>query len=278
MSERERRRSQWHVKGAGDDPIPPAAAKFSAEARLICFDEFQVTQIADAMILSRLFEALFARGVTMVSTSNRPPNDLYKDGLNRHRFAPFITLLTQKCETVELVAARDYRLERLTAAPVWYTPLSSEADAAMDAAWTRLIAPTTAGPGTIHVAGRSVPVPGEAAGAARFSFNDLCANPLGPADYLAIATRYHTIFLDHIPALSPQNKNEAIRFTTLIDALYEAKTNLVASAETGPDDLYRAGDGSFEFQRTASRLHEMQSAEYIGQERVRLSEQSGSIT
>lgn len=270
LDQRERRRSQWHVKGAGDDPIPPAAAKFSANIRLICFDEFQVTQIADAMILSRLFEALFARGVTMVSTSNRPPQDLYKDGLNRQRFTPFIDLLTEKCEAVELVAARDYRLERLTAAPVWYTPLGSQADASMDAAWARLIAPAVPAPSAVHVAGRQVPVPAEAAGAARFTFADLCANPLGPADYLALAARYHTIFLDHIPTLSPQNKNEAIRFITLIDALYEAKTNLVASAAAGPDALYPSGDGSFEFQRTTSRLHEMRSADYIALERVRV--------
>lgn len=268
LNQKERRRSQWHVKGAGDDPIPPAAAKIAAEARLICFDEFQVTQIADAMILSRLFEDLFERGVTMVSTSNRPPIDLYKDGLNRQRFTPFIDLLTTKCETVELVAARDYRLERLTAAPVWYTPLGPVADNAMDTAWARLITPTPPTPGTLHVAGRTVPVPAEAAGAARFTFADLCAQPLGAADYLALAARYHTIFLDHIPALSPQNKNEAIRFTNLIDALYESKANLVASAAAEPDALYTTGDGSFEFQRTASRLHEMRSADYIGLERV----------
>ena len=268
LSQKDRRRSQWHVKGAGDDPIPPAAAKIAAGARLICFDEFQVTQIADAMILSRLFKALFARGVTMVSTSNRPPEDLYKDGLNRQRFLPFIELLNEKCEAVELVAARDYRLERLTSAPVWYTPLGAEANAAMDAAWSRLIAPSMPAAGALHIAGRTIPVPAEAAGAARFTFDDLCANPLGPADYLAIAARYHTLFLDHIPALSPQNKNEAIRFITLIDALYEAKTNLVASAAASPDDLYPAGDGSFEFQRTTSRLHEMRSGEYIGLERT----------
>lgn len=268
LSQKERARSQWHVKGADDDPIPPAAAKFSASARLICFDEFQVTQIADAMILSRLFEALFARGVTMVATSNRPPHDLYKDGLNRQRFTPFIDLLTEKCEAVELVAARDYRLERLTAAPVWYTPLGATANSAMDAAWARLITPAIPARGQLHIAGRTVPVPFEAAGAARFSFADLCARPLGPADYLAIAARYHTIFLDNIPALTPENKNEAIRFITLVDALYEAKTNLVASAAAAPDALYTSGDGSFEFQRTTSRLHEMRSAEYIGTERI----------
>lgn len=268
LSQSERRRSQWHVKGAGDDPIPPAAARIAANGRLICFDEFQVKQIADAMILSRLFEALFENNVTMVATSNRPPRDLYKDGLNRHRFEPFIALLQEKCESVELVADRDYRLERLTSAPVWYTPLGADADAAMDKAWTGLIAPAKQTATTINVAGRDVPVPAEASGAARFSFEDLCANPLGPADFLAIAARYHTVFIDNIPALGSENRNEAIRFITLIDALYEARTNLVASAAVEPDALYPEGDGNFEFQRTASRLFEMRSSEYIGLEKI----------
>lgn len=182
LSPPERRRSQWRVKGAGDDPIQPAAAKIAASARLICFDEFQVTQIADAMILSRLFEALFDRGVTVVSTSNRPPEDLYKHGINRQLFLPFIKLLEQECETLELVSARDYRLERLTEAPVWHTPIGPEANSHLDAAWTRLTLDAPAPSETLDVSGRALHVPRAAGGCCRFSFEDLCVNPLGPAD------------------------------------------------------------------------------------------------
>ena len=273
LSEKERKRSQWRVRGESlDDPIGPAAAKIAASAKLLCFDEFQVTQITDAMILSRLFDALFARGITMVSTSNRPPDDLYKDGLNRQHFTPFIERLKQKCDTLNLASERDYRLDRLSEAPVWYTPLGPEADAALDAAWTRLTLCAEPETLSLNISGRTLPVPAHAGGLARFTFEDLCARPLGPADYLAIAARFHTLLIDHIPKLSPENKNEAIRFVTLIDALYEAKTNLIASAAAEPDALYTRGDGSFEFQRTASRLFEMRSTEYFALERVAVEE------
>ena len=269
LSDKEKKRSQWRVRGEPlDDPIGPAAAKIATHAKLLCFDEFQVTQITDAMILSRLFDALFARGITMVSTSNRPPDDLYKDGLNRQHFTPFIERLKQKCDTLNLTAARDYRLDRLCEAPVWYAPLGPDADAALDAAWSRLTLDAKPETLSLNINGRALPVPAHAAGLARFDFADLCARPLGPADYLAIAARFHTVLIDRIPKLSPENKNEAIRFVTLIDALYEAKTNLIASAAAEPDTLYTKGDGSFEFQRTASRLFEMRSTEYFAQERA----------
>ena len=273
LSAKERKRSQWRVKGSNlDDPIGPAAAKIAASAKLLCFDEFQVTQITDAMILSRLFDALFAQGVTMVSTSNRPPDDLYKDGLNRQHFTPFIDRLKQQCDTLNLSADRDYRLDRLSEAPVWHAPLGPKSTEAMDKAWARLTLNAQPEALTLNISGRPLPVPAHAGGLARFSFHDLCAQPLGPADYLAIAARFHTVLIDNIPTLTPDNRNEATRFVTLIDALYEAKTNLVASADADPDALYPDGAGSFEFQRTASRLYEMRSTEYFAAKRVAPSE------
>ena len=266
LSASERRRSQWRVKGAGDDPIAPAAAKIAASAQLLCFDEFQVTQIADAMILSRLFENLFARGVTVVATSNRPPHDLYKDGINRELFLPFIDLLQDKCDVVELVSERDYRLQRLTEAPLWHVPLGSASTGEMDRIWKKLTLGAQPTSCELDVGGRILVVPRQAAGCARFSFADLCETPLGPADYLAVAAQFHTVLLDDIPTLAREKRNEAARFVTLIDALYEARTKLVASAAAEPDALYPEGDGSFEFQRTASRLHEMRSNDYIGAE------------
>ncbi len=263
-----RRKSQWRVRGAGDDPIEPAAAKAASEARLLCFDEFQVTQIADAMILKRLFEGLFARGVTVVATSNRHPNELYKDGVNRQLFTPFIDLLIERTEVFELVAAKDYRLARLSEAPVWHAPLDGEAQIALDEAWSRLTVCAAPMAGELHVQGRALPVPAYCGGVARFTFEELCARPLGPADYLEIAASFQTVILDAIPILGPENRNEAARFVALIDALYEAKVKLVASAAAEPDALYPRGDGSFEFQRTASRLYEMRSDDYLGAEHV----------
>ncbi|MEM9669641.1 MAG: cell division protein ZapE [Pseudomonadota bacterium] len=266
LSPAERRKSQWRVPGAGDDPIAPAAEKVAAGAKLLCFDEFQVTQIADAMILSRLFEGLFQRGVTVVATSNRPPKDLYLNGINRELFLPFIDKLEAYCDVVEILSDRDYRLARLTEAPLWHAPLGASARSEMDQIWQRLTLGKEAKSCEIDVGGRMVRVPCQAAGCARFSFADLCAQPLGPSDYLAIAAQFHTVLIDSIPELTPDKRNEAARFVTLVDALYEAKTKLVASAAAEPDDLYPSGDGSFEFQRTASRLHEMRSNDYIGAE------------
>lgn len=248
----------------GADQLLARAAKAVAEeAQLLCFDEVQVTDIADALILGRLFERLFAEDVVIVATSNRPPDELYKNGLNRQLFLPFITLIKARVDLVELAGPRDYRLERLMAAPVYYAPLGPAADAAMDAAWRRLTHGAEPHPVNLDVQGRSLHVARQAAGVARMSFDDLCARPLGAADYLELAERFHTLLLEHIPRLSPSMREEAARFRTLIDALYEAKTKLVASAEAPPQQLYPEGDQSFEFERTASRLIEMRSEAYL---------------
>ncbi|MEL7545548.1 MAG: cell division protein ZapE [Pseudomonadota bacterium] len=245
------------------DPIPPVAKELADGIRVLCFDEFQVTQIADAMILSRLFEHLFELRVTVVATSNRPPDDLYKNGLNRELFTPFIDLLKTKCDVLELAANRDYRLERLSEAPVWHI---SPAEAALDRAFERLTLGAEPQSCELSVQGRTLNVPREAAGVARFTFEELCARPLGARDYLTLAATFHTLILEDIPRLSPENRNEAARFVALIDALYESRVKLVASAATEPEQLYVHGTGSFEFQRTASRLHEMRSTEYMAEE------------
>lgn len=271
MPEGERKRSQWRVKGAGDDPIPPVAKQVAAEAQLLCFDEFQVTQIADAMILARLFDQLFQRGVTMVATSNREPDDLYKDGINRPLFLPFIQHLKDRCDIFHLASDRDYRLDRLIAAPVWYAPLGPKADAALEEVWTRLTSGAHAQHVTLTVKGRKLEVSREAAGVAWFSFEELCARPLYSRDYLTIAANFHTIILRGIPQLGSEKRNEAARFVALIDALYEAKIKLVASAAAEPETLYPEGDGAFEFERTVSRLHEMRSTDYLAEERVEIS-------
>jgi cell division protein ZapE len=251
-------------RGAGQDQLISDAAKNVAEeARLLCFDELQVTDIADAMILGRLFERLFEEDVVVVATSNRPPDDLYKSGLNRQLFLPFIGLIKSKLDLVEIAGPRDFRLQQLMAAPVYYAPLGPAADEAMERAWKRLTAGATPQHVTLDVSGRALRVEREAAGVARFSFDELCARPLGPADYLEIAERFHTVLLENVPRLSPSMREEAARFRTLVDALYEAKVKLVASADAQPHDLYPAGDQSFEFERTASRLMEMRSKAYL---------------
>ena len=256
----------WRKTGSGD-PIAPAAKRIADSARVLCFDEFHVTQIADAMIISRLFEQLFERGVTVVATSNRKPADLYTNGINRELFLPFIRRLEQEVDVLELKAARDYRLERLTAAPVYYTPLGSGSDAAMDAAFARLTAGAAPHAETLDVAGRKLHVPRQAMGVARFTFDELCKQPLGAADYLTLARHYPTVLVDRVPRMGNDQRTWAARFVTLIDALYESKTKLLMSADAPPDDLYISGDGAFEFQRTASRLHEMRSADYLAAER-----------
>jgi cell division protein ZapE len=252
------------ARSAGQDQlIADAAREIADDARLLCFDELQVTDIADAMILGRLFERLFEEDVVVVATSNRPPDDLYKNGLNRQLFLPFIALLKSKLDLVEIAGPQDFRLQQLMAAPVYYAPLGPAADEAMDRAWKRLTAGAAPQHVTLDVGGRALRVEREAAGVARFSFEELCARPLGPADYLEIAERFHTVLLENIPRLTPAKREEAARFRTLIDALYEAKVKLVASADAQPHELYPGGDQSFEFERTASRLMEMRSEAYL---------------
>jgi cell division protein ZapE len=272
LSSPEKRRHPAYARNAGDDPIAPTAKHVAQRAALLCFDEFHVNQIADAMILGRLFEQLLDRGVTVVATSNRRPSELYPNGLNRQLFVPFIQRLEGELDVFELKAAGDYRLDRLRAAPVFYAPLGPQADAAMDAAFTRLTAGAADAADTLEVQGRRIGVPRQAMGVARFTFEDLCTKPLGAADYLAVARNYHTVLVDRVPKMSRDERTWAARFVTLIDALYESKTKLVMSAGAEPDELYPAGDGAFEFQRTASRLHEMRSAEYLGAEREQMAE------
>ncbi len=264
-----RRRHAGANPKALDDPMPPVAADIAEDAMLLCFDEFQVTDIADAMLLGRLFEALLAKGVVVVATSNRHPDDLYRDGLNRQLFLPFIALLKSRLDVIHLDAAQDYRLDRLSGASVYHTPLGAAADAAMDEAWTAMIAGSRERPETIHVKGRSVIAPRTARGLARFSFSELCEAPLGASDYLAIARRYSALFIDNIPKLTTEARNEAKRFITLVDALYETKTKLVCSADAEPHALYPEGRGAFEFERAASRLAEMQTESYIAAEHGR---------
>ena len=246
-----------------DQLIVSAAKQVATEARLLCFDEIQVTDIADAMILGRLFERLFEQDVVIVATSNRVPDDLYKNGLNRQLFLPFIDLLKRKVDVVEIAGPHDFRLRQLMAAPVWYAPLGPAADEALALAWKRLTAGAAPQSLTLDVGGRTLKVECEAAGVAWFSFEELCARPLGAADYIEIAERFHTVLLEDIPRLTPAMREAAARFRTLIDALYEAKVKLVASAEAEPGKLYPAGDQSFEFERTASRLMEMRGESYL---------------
>lgn len=247
----------------GDDPIPPVAGLIADGARLLCFDEFQVTDIADAMILGRLFEALFARGVTLVATSNRRPDQLYQDGINRQLFLPFIDLLTSKVEVVDVAGPHDYRLDRLRAAGTWFAPVDPDNERSFDGLWREMLGPEDEDGEIVEVLGRRIVFSHAAGGLLRASFASLCSVALGPNDYVAIAARFHTVFLDGLPKLAPSRREEARRLVTLIDALYEAKTHLIVLAEAEPVRLYPEGDGAFEFERTASRLQEMRSADWL---------------
>ncbi|WRH76507.1 MAG: cell division protein ZapE [Sphingobium sp.] len=253
------------------DPIPPVVAALANEARLLCFDEMVVNNMADAAIMSRLFAGLFDAGVTVVTTSNRHPDDLYKDGLNRQLFLPFIATVKERLDVMALDGPTDYRRDRLGNAATWLVPNGPVATASLSETFFKL---TDYPPeDRAHVpsadidvgAGRTLHVPKSLKGVGVFSFKRLCAEARGAADYLAVARRYHSVIIVGIPVLGPHNRNEAARFVTLIDALYEYRVKLIAAADAAPDDLYPEGDGKFEFERTVSRLLEMQSEDYLAE-------------
>ena len=251
------------------DPIATAAEEIAAEASLLCLDELEVTDIADAMILGRLFQHLFARDVVTVATSNTAPRDLYRGGLNRQLFEPFIALIEERMETHELEAAKDYRLAKLHGSDLYLTPADEKARAAMDASFMRLTGRERGEPLSLSHKGRELIVPQAALGVARFSFADLCEAPLGTHDYQHIAHSFHTLLIDGIPVLGPERRNEARRLTLLIDALYDNGVGLIASAEAERHALHKGGAGADGFARTASRLIEMRSEAYLAERHTR---------
>jgi cell division protein ZapE len=266
MQEAHARLHAWKsANPGGTDPIPPLADSIAAEAALLCFDEFQVNDIADAMILGRLFQALFRRRVVVVATSNVAPADLFKGQPGRDAFLPFIDLIQRTLDVVVMDDGRDFRRERMRAMRAWHVPADARADRALDEAFGSLTGGAEAHPRVLIVNGRKLTVPLAADGVARFDFAALCGRPLGAGDYLEIANTFHTLVLDGIPRLSPNNFDEARRFITLIDALYDQRVKLVASADAQPDQLYERGEGAKMFERTASRLDEMQSQDWIAQ-------------
>lgn len=257
LEEAERKRRPYHVRGAGDDPIPPVAERVAQEAQLLCFDEFLVEDPATAMILSRLFEQLFGRNVVIVATSNRAPDELYKDGLNRQLFLPFIALLKRHLDILELDSGTDYRLRRLAGEPVYY--IGEGARAKLDAAWAALTDGSKGQEMSLDLGGRKLDVL-TAKGVARASFDHLCREPRGPADYLALARAFPVLMIENIPHLAPEERNEAQRLLTLIDTLYERKVKLFCSAAAPADQI---ASGAPAFARAASRLAELQSADYL---------------
>jgi len=259
------------------DPLPEVARALSEETRLLCFDELHVTDIADAMILGRLFKGMWEANVVIVATSNVPPDGLYKDGLNRALFLPFIALIEEHMAVEELRAAKDFRLEKLAGRPLYFSPLGPETRAQMDRMWRDLTG-ASAGPHLdLDIKGRTLRVPHAAMGVARFTFAELCEKPLGNNDFLALAHTFHTIMIDDIPVLGASQRNEARRFVNLIDTLYDTRTGLVASAAAEPDDLHPQGDVSFLFERTASRLIEMRSEAYLAAREERLALGAASV-
>ncbi len=251
--------------GNGGDPIAPVAADVARETRLLCLDEFQVTDIADAMILARLFSALFDRGLVLVATSNVAPEGLYRNGLNRGLFLPFIDVLKSRVTVVHLETPTDYRLARLAGSDVYVTPLGAAAHAALDRLWRRLAGDDPGRPATLRTRGRDIAVPRSAEGIARFAFADLCEAPLGAHDYLQIARAYDTVFVDDIAVIAPERRDVARRFILMVDTFYDLRVKLIASAAAEPAALYaaRGGEEAFAFRRTVSRLTEMRSAPYL---------------
>lgn len=257
-------------KTVDGDPIPHVANAIADSAGLLCFDELHVTDIADAMILGRLFSVLFERQVVMVATSNVPPSGLYKNGLNRQLFLPSIALIEANLDVLELTAAKDFRLEKLEGHPLYFSPADDNAHKALNAAFTRLTGLWKGEPEELDVKGRTLRVPQAARGVARFTFDDLCEQPLGSNDYLHIAHRYHTVIIEGIPKLGPERRSSARRFINLIDTLYDGHVGLIASADAEPDQLHPAGDQAFLFERTASRLIEMRSEVYLASRMARI--------
>jgi cell division protein ZapE len=265
-----RRREDLAARGAPPeaDTIVPIAKDIARRTRLLCFDEFQVTNIADAMILGRLFETFLDEGVTVVATSNRPPDDLYKNGLQRDRFLPFIELIKQRLEILELGGGQDYRLGRMRKLELYLTPLGAWATAKLDEAFRALADGADGEPRVLRTQGRDVEVPRAAPGVAMAHYLDWCARPMGAADFLCIADNFHTVILAEIPRMGPDSRDKAARFVTMIDTFYERKVKFICSAAAPPDRLYVDGDGTFEFQRTVSRLMEMQSPEYLALDHI----------
>jgi len=265
-----RRREALAAQGAPPeaDTIVPIGREIAAQTRLLCFDEFQVTNIADAMILGRLFETLFDEGVTVVATSNRAPDDIYKDGLQRDRFLPFIELLKQRLEILELGGGHDYRLDRLRELDVYLTPLGAWATAKLDEAFRTFAGGADGEPRVLRTQGRDVDVPRAAPGVAMAHYLDWCAKPMGAADFLCIAEHFHTVILAEIPKMGPDSQDKAARFVTMIDTFYDKRVKFICSAAAAPAGLYVEGDGVFEFGRTVSRLMEMQSPQYLALEHI----------
>ncbi|MDD9909514.1 MAG: cell division protein ZapE [Ahrensia sp.] len=255
------------AKERSADPIPPLAAQFAKEARLLCFDEFAVTDAADAMILARLFTGLIDHGVTIVATSNVHPDNLYRNGLNRSYFMPFVALLKERVDVIELASATDYRMEKLINSDAYMT--GDNRYTTFDALWQDMTADQRVEPATLNVAGRKLTFPASCGGLLRTDFDALCKKPLGTGDYLAIAERFRTVFIENIPVMQYDERNAAKRFIALIDTLYDTGRILIASAEDRPSKLYLADQGTeaFEFERTVSRLREMQSDEWLNAER-----------
>ncbi len=263
MLEVQKRLTELRQRDKQADPLMRVAAEIADESWLLCFDEFHVVNIADAMILGRLFEAFFEHGVVVVATSNVAPQDLYRGGLQRDRFLPFIDLIMEKLDVLDIGEGRDFRLDRLKGEPVWHTPLGPEATAQLDRAFATLTDDAAPHPQEIELQGRKLVAERTARGIARFTFDELCRQPRGAADYLAIAECFHTVMVEDIPKLVASERDAAKRFVVLVDSLYENKVNLFATAEAEPNDLYTEGDTAFEFERTVSRLMEMQAEDYL---------------